>query len=91
MLAVKQTNNSAKRASEAADEAFSETTEKVQKNEDEAKSLDELISKYKELKESENLDVDGRKEIKKSKMTLLIQLVYKHQMHDEKDVFDVRS
>ena len=65
MLAVKQTNNSGKRASEAADEAFSETTEKVQKIEDEAKSLDELISKYKELKESENLDVDGRKEIKK--------------------------
>mgnify|MGYP000232217654 CR=1 FL=1 len=56
--------NSAKRASEAADEAFSDTTEKVQKNEEEAKSLDELISKYKELKTSENLDVDGRKEIK---------------------------
>lgn len=67
MLAVKVLDkliNSAKRASEAADEAFSDTTEKVQKNEEEAKSLDELISKYKELKESENLDVDGRKEIK---------------------------
>ena len=56
--------NHAKRASEAADEAFSDTNEKVQKNEEEAKSLDELISKYKELKTSENLDVDGRKEIK---------------------------
>lgn len=56
--------NSAKRASEAADEAFSDTSEKVQKNEEEAKSLDELISKYKELKTSENLDVDSRKEIK---------------------------
>lgn len=56
--------NSAKRASEAADEAFSDTSEKVQKNEEEAKSLDELISKYKELKESENLDVNSRKEIK---------------------------
>ena len=67
MLAVKGLDkliNSAKRASEAADEAFSDTTEKVQKNEEEAKSLDELISKYKELKTSENLDVDGRKEIK---------------------------
>lgn len=67
MLAIKgfdKLANSAKRASEAADEAFSDTTEKVQKNEEEAKSLDELISKYKELKESENLDVDGRKEIK---------------------------
>ena len=56
--------NHAKRASEDADEAFSDTNEKVQKNEEEAKSLDELISKYKELKSSENLDVDGRKEIK---------------------------
>lgn len=67
MLAVKGLDkliNSAKRASEAADEAFSNTTEKVQKNEEEVKSLDELISKYKKLKESENLDVDGRKEIK---------------------------
>ena len=67
MLAIKgfdKLANSAKRASEAADEAFSDTTEKVQKNEEEAKSLDELISKYKELKTSENLDIDGRKEIK---------------------------
>ncbi len=56
--------NSAKRASEAADEAFSDTNEKVQQNKDEAKSLDELISKYKELKESGNLDIDGRKEVK---------------------------
>lgn len=67
MLAVKGLDkliNSAKRASEAADEAFSDTTEKVQKNEEEAKSLDELVSKYKELKTSGNLDVDGRKEIK---------------------------
>lgn len=56
--------NSAKRASEAADEAFSDTNEKVQQNEEEAKSLDELISKYKELKESGNLDIDGRKEVK---------------------------
>ena len=56
--------NSAKRASEAADKAFSDTNEKVQQNEEEAKSLDELISKYKELKENGNLDIDGRKEVK---------------------------
>ena len=56
--------NSAKRASEAANEAFSDTNEKVQQNEEEAKSLDGLISKYKELKESGNLDIDGRKEVK---------------------------
>lgn len=56
--------NSAKRASEAADEAFSETNDKVQEYDDELKSLDELIAKYKELKESKNLDLEGRKEIK---------------------------
>lgn len=56
--------NSAKCASEAADKAFSDTNEKVQQNEEEAKSLYELISKYKELKESGNLDIDGRKEVK---------------------------
>lgn len=56
--------NSAKRASEAADEAFSETNDKVQEYDDELKSLDELIAKYKELKESGNLDLEGRKEIK---------------------------
>lgn len=56
--------NSAKRASEAADEAFSETNDKVQEYDDELKSLDELIVKYKELKESGNLDLEGRKEIK---------------------------
>ncbi len=56
--------NSAKRASEATDEAFYDTNEKVQQNEEDAKSLDELISKYKELKESVNLDIHGRKEVK---------------------------
>ena len=56
--------NSAKRASEAADEAFAETNDKVQEYDDELKSLDELIAKYKELKESGNLDLEGRKEIK---------------------------
>lgn len=56
--------NFAKRASEAADEAFSETNNKVQEYDDELKSLDELIAKYKELKESGNLDLEGRKEVK---------------------------
>lgn len=56
--------NSAKRASEAADEAFSKTNEKVQQYDEELKSLDELIAKYKELKESGNLDLEDRKEIK---------------------------
>ena len=56
--------NSAKRASEAADEAFSESNDKVQQNKAELKSLDELIAKYKELKESGELDVEGRKEVK---------------------------
>ena len=56
--------NSAKRASETANTAFEDTSSKVKENEDEAKSLDELIAKYKELKSNENLDIDGRKEVK---------------------------
>lgn len=59
-----QLANSTKRASEAADKAFNDTSDKVKKNEEEAKSLDELISKYQDLKKNENLDIDGRKEIK---------------------------
>ena len=56
--------NYTKRASEAANEAFSETNNKVQQNKEELKSLDELIAKYKELKESGELDVGSRKEVK---------------------------
>ena len=66
-LAIKgldQIINAATYASEAADEAFSKSSEKVKEYEEESKSLDELISKYKELKESGTLDTDSRKEIK---------------------------
>ena len=66
-LAIKgldQIINAATYASEAANEAFSESSEKVKEYEEESKSLDELISKYKELKESGTLDTDSRKEIK---------------------------
>lgn len=56
--------NSAKRASDAANEAFSESNSKVQQNKEEIKTLDELIQKYKELRENENLDTDGRKQVK---------------------------
>ncbi len=56
--------NSAKRASEAADEAFEETSSKVQEQQEELKTLDELISKYKELKKDGTLDIEGRKEVK---------------------------
>lgn len=52
------------KASEKADELYSKSSEKVQKNEEERKSIEELINKYKELKESGNYDVDTRKEIK---------------------------
>lgn len=56
--------NAAKIASEKADDLYNNTNEKVQKNEEEIKSLEDLISKYKELKESDNLDIDTRKEIR---------------------------
>ena len=56
--------NSAKRASDAANEAFSESNSKVQQNKEEIKTLDELIQKYKELRKNENLDTDGRKQVK---------------------------
>ncbi len=56
--------NSAKRASDAANEAFSESNSKVQENKEETKTLDELIQKYKELRRNENLDTDERKQVK---------------------------
>lgn len=56
--------NSAKRASDAANEAFSESNSKVQQNKEEIKTLDELIQKYKELRKNENLDTEGRKQVK---------------------------
>ncbi len=56
--------NYAKRASEAADKAFEETSGKVQEQQEELKTLDELISKYKELKKDDTLDIEGRKEVK---------------------------
>lgn len=56
--------NSAKRASDAANEAFSESNSKVQQNKEEIKTLDELIQKYKELRKNEKLDTDGRKQVK---------------------------
>lgn len=56
--------NSAKRASDAANEAFSESNSKVQQNKEEIKTLNELIQKYKELRKNENLDTEGRKQVK---------------------------
>lgn len=56
--------NHAKRASEASDEAFEETSSKVQEQQEELKTLDELISKYRELKKDGALDIEGRKEVK---------------------------
>lgn len=51
-------------ASDKADELYEKSSEKVHQNEEEAKSLDELISKYKELKEKGSLDVEERNEVK---------------------------
>lgn len=53
-----------KRASEKADELYEKSSTLVQQNKEEIKSLDELISKYKELKEKGSLDLEDRNEIK---------------------------
>ena len=66
-LAIKGFNkmiNHAKLASEAADEAFEETSDRVEEQREELRTLDELISKYKELKKDGILDIEGRKEVK---------------------------
>lgn len=43
---------------------YKDSSEKVQKNKEESKSLDELIKKYKELSSVENIDTSTRNEIK---------------------------
>ena len=53
-----------KRASEKADELYEKSSTLVQQNKEEIKSLDTLISKYKELKEKGSLDLEDRNEIK---------------------------
>lgn len=56
--------NKSKRASEAADELYESSQEKVDTYKEEKKSLDELISKYKELAGFDNPDINTRKDIK---------------------------
>ena len=56
--------NAEKLASENANELYNKSNDIVQKNKEEANSLTELISKYKELKDNGDLDLDARKEIK---------------------------
>lgn len=56
--------NKSKRASEAADELYESSQEKVDTHKEEKKSLDELISKYKELAGFDNPDINTRKDIK---------------------------
>lgn len=53
-----------KKASEKADEMYEKSNTLVRQNKEEIESLDALISKYKELKEKESLDIEGRNEIK---------------------------
>ena len=56
--------NAEKLASENANELYNKSNDIVQQNKEEANSLTELISKYKELKDNGDLDLDSRKEIK---------------------------
>ena len=53
-----------KKASEKADELYEKSNTLVRQNKEEIESLDALISKYKELKEKESLDIEDRNEIK---------------------------
>ncbi len=53
-----------KKASDAAMEAYNKSKDKVESNKEEAKSLDELIDKYAELKSSSDMDTNNRNEIK---------------------------
>ena len=55
--------HAAENASKAADELYDKSNEKVEKNKEELESLDELIEKYETLRNSNDTDVDTRKEI----------------------------
>lgn len=55
--------HAAENASKAADELYDKSNEKVEKNKEELESLDELIEKYKTLRNSNDTDVNTRKEI----------------------------
>lgn len=55
--------NHAKRASDTAQEAKEKASNTLSENEETSKSLDDLISKYKELRESSNYDETKRKDV----------------------------
>ena len=55
--------HAAENASKAADELYDKSNEKVEKNKEELESLDELIGKYETLRNSNDTDVNTRKEI----------------------------
>lgn len=55
--------HSAKNASEAADEAFEASSDKLSDIQEESESLKELIARYEELASSDNVDASTRKEI----------------------------
>lgn len=55
--------HAAENASKAADELYDKSSEKVEKNKEELESLDELIGKYETLRNSNDTDVNTRKEI----------------------------
>lgn len=50
-----------KRKSEKADKEYEKSSEKVKQNEEEAKSLDNLIKKYEELRSKDDVDTSARK------------------------------
>lgn len=64
ILGLNKYAKAAKKASDEALEAYEKAKDKVQSNKEEAKSLDELIKKYEELKSSSDMDSGTRNEIK---------------------------
>lgn len=61
---IKKMAQASKIASDAANELYSKSSEKVENNKNEAASLKELIEKYKELKSSDSFDIETRTELR---------------------------
>ena len=64
LTVVNHLEQAEKRESDNAVELYEKSQDKINSNKEEAKSLEELIDKYKELKSKSNMDSDTREQIK---------------------------
>ncbi len=64
LTVVNHLEQAEKRESDKAVELYEKSQDKINSNKEEAKSLEELIDKYKELKSKSNMDSDTREQIK---------------------------